>query len=61
MKSICVVLFAICFFAFGIRWIAEDPNVPMVGRVLCHAATTAISGLLIFAAYSTRKDDDANA
>ena len=61
MKSICIVLFAICFFAFGIKWVAEDPNVPLVGRVLCHAATTVVSGLLIFAAYSARKDDDANA
>ena len=61
MKYICVVLFAICFFAFGIRWIAEDPNVPFVGRVLCHTATTAVSGLLIFSAYSTRKDGGDNA
>ena len=61
MKSICVVLFAICFFAFGIRWIVEDPNVPLVGRVLCHTATTVVSGLMVFAAYSTRKEDDANA
>ena len=61
MKSICIVLFAICFFAFGIRWIAEDPNVPLVGSVLCHTATTVVSGLMIFAAYSIRKDDDANA
>ena len=60
MKSICIVLFAICFFASGIRWIASDPNVPLVGRILCHTATTIVSSLLIFAAYSTRKDDDAN-
>lgn len=57
MKSICIVLFAIVFFAFGIRWIASDPNVPLVGRVLCHTATTVVSGLMIFAAYSTRKND----
>jgi len=61
MKSICIVLFAICFFASGIRWIASDPDVPLVGKVLCHTATTIVSGLLIFAAYSTRKDDDDNA
>jgi hypothetical protein len=58
MKAICIVLFAIAFFAFGIRWIASDPNVPLVGRVLCHTATTVVSGLMIFAAYSTRKNDD---
>lgn len=58
MKSICIVLFAICFFATGIRWIASDPNVPLVGRVLCHTATTVMSGLMIFAAYSIRKNDD---
>lgn len=57
MKSICIVLFAICFFASGIRWIASDPDVPLVGRVLCHTATTVVSGLLIFAAYSTRKNE----
>ena len=58
MKSICIVLFAICFFASGIRWIASDPNVSLVGRVLCHTATTVMSGLMIFAAYSIRKNDD---
>lgn len=61
MKSISIVLFAICFFASGIRWIASDPDVPLVGRILCHTATTVVSGLMIFAAYSARKDDDANA
>ena len=61
MKSICIVLLAICFFAFGIRWIAEDPNVPLVGRILCHTATTVVSGLMVFAAYSTRKGAGDNA